>query len=828
MRARWLLTLLALTALGWAAGQTRAFWKTEAGPGDPRLAWVDESLVSVVYTLHETRWLVFTLPPSVELIRVISNASLPAEEASRPPVGAEPGWRYALDYQLLDSGGRVLLERRYHQATRLTAYRDARGEAATGGFYLGQSVRPVDSRLMLINLRDAPPGVARLGIRLAEKDTGLADVAVRVYHRETLPPHRLRYLWQRMSAERKEMLARANVYPAELLTESEKRHLLESRWAALAPVGIEESHYERRRLYTPKDLPGEEMREEPHFTGFRLGGDLRGVIPLPESGGRVRLVVEPVRPQSGGPGTIRMLWYGRELAARWEQEQPWTGGSVLFESTLGGGTIEVTAPEEATLQAFLTRPGAGAVEEEITPEPTYVWAYLAEGGSPVEFQVLHDGPAPTPLRLDLRRAFPARPAGGDPAPIDVAYELLAEGGRPLARSALRLETPSSSYDVWLTRGLLIRLSEPASYYFSLDPDVARLRVGPLAAPVLVTAYDRPSGLPRRIAVPEDSFDFDREAVAQRSWFLLRAANDVDLARQNRAPRILVQPRPPAESPEVRAGRYHWEDFPPEDPSAARQVLVPWRGGIARQEALAAAFCEVGRDREISLELESGDGRQEVAPTLLYLRTSPGPIDLRVYWDDRLRRAVTVHAARGQVALPALPLGPHRLRVLASRAARLFLNHVETCRGTRLLKRLAHRLPPGGLSFLVSKRSPAEETVSARLYAPWGARTRIAVRVKLEPPRAVRAGWPRPSWTFPERLYSVRPAGGSPAPVLESGLDDVDQGQIFSIPLGGDLPPGRYRIHVTPQSPSRAWLALSRITPGVPERRLVFFEGREAR
>jgi hypothetical protein len=297
---------------------------------------------------------------------------------------------------------------------------------------------------------------------------------------------------------------------------------------------------------------------------------------------------------------------------------------------------------------------------------------------------------------------------------------------------------------------------------------------------------------------------------------------VELARLGRAPSLRVQPRPPADLPEIRTGQYLKEEFQPEGAVGARPLLTPWEwaetpGG----KALPAAFCEVPAGQEVPVRIGAEDGRREASPTLLYLSPSAGPLALQSFVDGVLRHQATVHAGRGLVGLPRLALGPHRFRATASRAARLWLSHVEPCHRPRLLKRLAYPLPAAGLSFLVDKRSAGDETLSARFYTARGVSTRLQVRVELRPDRALRVG-PQASWTFVDRVYSVRPAGGAPVPLLEASLQDVDSGQLFSIPLGSDLPPGRYQVRVVPKSAARAWLSLSRTT-GLAEERELFIE-----
>jgi len=47
---------------------------------------------------------------------------------------------------------------------------------------------------------------------------------------------------------------------------------------------------------------------------------------------------------------------------------------------------------------------------------------------------------------------------------------------------------------------------------------------------------------------------------------------------------------------------------------------------------------------------------------------------------------------------------------------------------------------------------------------------------------------------------------------------LDGGQLIAIPLGGDLPGGRYRIRFQLEKDAEVYLSLARLTPGSFEQR----------
>jgi hypothetical protein len=79
------------------------------------------------------------------------------------------------------------------------------------------------------------------------------------------------------------------------------------------------------------------------------------------------------------------------------------------------------------------------------------------------------------------------------------------------------------------------------------------------------------------------------------------------------------------------------------------------------------------------------------------------------------------------------------------------------------------------------------------------------------------------WSLLDRRYIVRPNSGDPVPVLHTLNEFVDQGRLFFLPLGSDLPPGRYPIQMTLEQGERGYLIFSKITLGIFEKRTFFRE-----
>ena len=340
-----------------------------------------------------------------------------------------------------------------------------------------------------------------------------------------------------------------------------------------------------------------------------------------------------------------------------------------------------------------------------------------------------------------------------------------------------------------------------------------------AAPVSVAAYTRPPTLEHLTRVPEDYRDSVDAEERQPIWFALRPAVHDQLLADGRALSLIVQRRPPEDDPLLRQGEFLWEDFHPVGDWVGRYLLTPLEEGAPRrEEALAATFVPVPSGQSVDLAFAAPFGLVP-EPRLVFLRETAAPVPFTLHVDGLLHAGGHLVGRRGEIPLPPLEAGRHRVVFEAASAGRFFISHVQGG-GPAYLKRLVNRLPAAGeMAFDFERRSADEETLSVRLYAPAGPGARRELRAWLEPLPLKTAG-PFTSWTLGSRRFSVDPAGGEAVAVLGTSGEWVDQGQLLFLPLGEDLPPGRYRLHLRLADPGEAYLSLSRLTPGRFAQRLL--------
>jgi hypothetical protein len=210
-----------------------------AARGDPQalamLAAADVSRGAVL--ARDGATLVFDLPPTASVVRLLLNPGLTDIDAARERRQQTPDlrWRYVIESAAYDAQGQPVEVREHHFRRDLTEFRLPDGAPSTGAFYLERGAPvPLRSNELRLDFSGLPrPG--RLELRLVGADADIAEVLVRV----SAPfPATLRNPdteWQRMTQWQRARLAAGNALPAEALTPAERRNLIASRWQVVAP-----------------------------------------------------------------------------------------------------------------------------------------------------------------------------------------------------------------------------------------------------------------------------------------------------------------------------------------------------------------------------------------------------------------------------------------------------------------------------------------------------------------------------------------------------------------------------------------------------------------
>lgn len=717
----------------------------------------------------------------------------------------------------LDASGQVQAQHVYHHRSRVTQYTgQGTNDISPAAFYLEDSLKPTDTRNLVVDLSGFQ-SATRVRFRTASKHELLTDVAMSIYARTPVAEHKLGYLWRRLPREQKQSLAKGLVYSTKFLKPSEQHQLLQNRWQALGPRGIQGRDYHARKLYVLKHIEPEPPSELTLSSGLLVNAEHHGMIAVPPGGVDLRLdflplsAVHPTPDQHG----IHLTWYGQHAHEQSHHPVNWQDTGTRFEHVFPPGLIELKVMEGATSVQLFHREGELYAPWLIEPRQSRM--YLVQPEHTVDFTVNHMAQKPIPFRIDVRHVPPSPTPAANPA---VVYELLTDQGEVVQAGQLISAAAISHYDRIPSLGPEVDVSDPSTSFFSIPPHVVRIRFSlptpPPTATMLIAAWNRPPDLIRELHLSMDR-EADVDEHQQWAWFPKRPEHAKDFVAERRSYLLHVQPRPPQAGPGLRAEAYQVEQYRPEGLWRGRYLFLPRAPDTPlRPEALAVTFQPLRAGRDQRLALGGLPQLRYLQPKLIYFRKSAGPQTFEVLIDGVQHHRSRIAGRRGEIALPVLSAGTHRVRLNSEPGTRWYMNHIVSGSPGHI-KRLAYRFDTSGLSFIYDRQSVTEETLSMRWYAPYGNRqsTRIHVQFTLSP---TSRRTPSPNWTFNERRYVLDPLPGPPVPVLHTTAARVDRGQLFFLPIGHDVPTGRYRIRMRLEQGPSGYITLAKLTHGAFESR----------
>ncbi len=718
----------------------------------------------------------FPLPPGQRALRLLVNLDLgPAV----PPDGVP----YAIRVEIPEDG--------LAASFPLVGVPAQDRLGAPAAFYLGDPVSPARTREIAVERRGESAATAVVSLASPSNTTA----SVRLLTSEARPPLARDVLVRRLGpAGLTRIAASLGLLDWEQLGESVRENLLARRWVRTAAVAGTAS----RRLY----LLGP---PSPTVTESSQKG---------EDVGAGRVAAFTVR----GPGTLHLVagespleGEARALAA--------DGTSSTFPLHLGAGerssipvgsglaTVRVSSTGQTFVQAVgdprmavdLSRTRALSTgEAQVDPIWSVETAMLAlpEPAPPLIYDLGGRGGAE--LRLSARAIVDA--SGGE-TPFHLRWRML--DGRGIAVASGEIPGASAAAPEDRIDSEPQRVPAQPFYAYVWPPrSAARLEIS--ADRPVALGVSSPGFAPDPFVGPRPGLD---DTVVQRfhredrpAWFRVRPVGEPALWATQRilqlrsAMRIEKAPEPPAPPPEA-------ESFAPAGGPPRLLLVAPAAKDVDPRDRGCWWPIRAGVEAAVVLEPPAGSPADaRVQPSLLYAGDAAlAGREAQVTVDGRPAPRVAIFSPRGQVALPFLAPGSHRVKVDPGAPARLFLDRpvpgaplhraygvYEIEPGVPLRVRLAKGTGPRslGMTIYFDGRPSPQARVAARIDGGL---------------RSARPGSASLGWTRLERVAPARANQAEGAFYLNRSSGPVWASQPIFIPLHDDLSPGVHEIAVTLRS-----------------------------
>ena len=485
----------------------------------------------------------------------------------------------------------------------------------------------------------------------------------------------------------------------------------------------------------------------------------------------------------------------------------------VFVSQPGGPPIAIAVPETADLVGRVFRIDVRVVATtpalDAAPRTVKRWASIPSGALPPALAAEPQGFPPvasfrsststTSTVAELGLAPRAR-ADAAPAIANLTVEAIDAGGRVIATSQTKIESPVSRFESATFAGNLVgSVGEPIGvrYVVPVGGHEVRLRsdrsaLVQISTPaVLSPAPDRPD-VPYDVPLVAMVWRYAR--YLERGWVAVRPHNQDALALDRTAtlgvqarlePRA-VPPRPElngtALAPEGRRERQTViERIGPEDVPA---FVARWAEGH---------YTRVVPGRVVALDL----GRLPSRPSIEY--SGPDAIvgARYVIVIDGVRQQPAVFAsAHGRVRLPAGLIGTHALAIETGAPARLLVDRPPAGTAAELYAVRSVYQFSGRFRIAVTKRGPPAQNVNIVVYgraATADPSTSISIVIDSGNPTRI-AGVALANWTIADRSVAL-PIADRPATLAIPGGLGAMYPRSLVISLGDDLPAGVHTVDV---------------------------------
>ena len=781
----------------------------------------DAKRVSTIL-LSRQDWAEFHLSPDAQSLRVMTNGALNTiEMPKKNQTDPRDGWRYRIQYQLLDTDGELINQHTYESRTRVRQLVDKDQGTRINPLMFGKTNRiATQTRFIQIPIDPKEKKPAILRIRAIDSDPQISEIVARVRTKHERPHFDQPSTWKKIRLPNRRKMAKHFVFDQKFLTASERASLLRWQWLPAPTL----NNTTIRHLYFIGEIDDQEVTENTLSNVNALSATRKITLALPEREGKFGLSIKRTNASNPNPIYLTVRFFPSDHSATKVWERTLHDAAKEFSFPVRGGLIEFESTHDARWSAKWTHNHHDAPSVKIddtdiafgqavdmTAKTGNLRVYLADD-VPVSFHVSHYKDQPTPFRITCRLALgdvfasdevqaKSTNRSGSYLGLDefkfLNWAWLDDDDQVIESGKLSVKSEISSYDQLWTGGEAHLVSEYKRFYFSIPPEVNRITFQSESVPFLLNASVRPNHLPVVTKLPEDRHPFERQFKPHRKWHNLQPDQSLQLISANRSFVLGTQTRPRDTEHEdlTRPREFLFRRYEPAGQWIGRQLLAPAliESPITKINR-GSSFYEMNNGQPYSVQ-DYGLGIP-ANYRLIYVASASTKSALVVKQNGIIVQQEQLNSSRGNVQLKLNPFkDTSTITLQGPPEIRMFLSGAKVIGAKRYLKRTASKLDNGKLEFEHVKTTPLDEVLTLLIYRKSSGQKRCKFSVKIEAENKIQMqkSGPVESLTSLHQIYDLKSTPRQQNAILIGTDAELDVEHRCFIRLGPDLPPGRYKI-----------------------------------
>ena len=312
----------------------------------------DQTRRETTILLDNSNWVEFQVAAEAQSFRLLTNAALKSlamesTELNDPRLG----WRYSIQYQLLDQKRNLIFESIYHFRSNVKQLLDAEnGEPVYTHFFGKTSMVSTQTCVMQQKISRNHRQTAIVRVRVNSADPQIQEIVGRVNIKMERPDFQRRETWNRLSRERRDAICNYSVFPQDLLSETEKQNLLRWRWTPAPTIG----RHTKRYLFFVGELddfesPGDDVQDG--WVGtvrFR-----RIVVPVPVGNARLKLDFERGEDAALSPPVdVHISSIDDDILQQNKSHFVFRDPKLAVDMDVRGGMVEIESSRAVAVRAF--------------------------------------------------------------------------------------------------------------------------------------------------------------------------------------------------------------------------------------------------------------------------------------------------------------------------------------------------------------------------------------------------------------------------------------------------------------------------------------------